>query len=529
MKTFKPRPSFSDPTVYYSLLQVSFPMISSDLETDRVQELDQLLSLIHPRIVDYVASADANSEKFQANSLGSFHEPLELKKIFTSEEGIFERGLKNDHDLLFHHIDNVLKYSVNTWNPGFLDKLYASNNPIGVISDIILSVLNTNSHVYTVSPVLSVLENYMGRKYARLFYLNHQDTCGGLTFSGGSWSNITAMQIARSIKYPETKLHGNGNFKFAVYASKHCHYSIEKAAILLGIGSKSVFKVDINSDGTMNTRSLEETIQKSISEGYTPLFINTTAGTTVFGLYDDIQAASAIAKKFNVWLHVDGSWGGNVIFSEVHKKKLKGSEFADSITTNPHKMLGTPNTCSFLLLPDVKTFQTANSLAAPYLFHGRENDEENMDLADGTMGCGRRADAFKFYLTWLYYGYDGLQQRVDHAFRIVEYFVQSITNVPGFTLVDEHPQCLQVCFYYRPEGYEGDDMTNITRFISRTLHSQGRYLMDFSPNPTKDEKGEFFRVVFNSPILTDKIIDDLVASIVSVGAAYQKKMGQLKN
>lgn len=72
-------------------------------------------------------------------------------------------------------------------------------------------------------------------------------------------------------------------------------------------------------------------------------------------------------------------------------------------------------------------------------------------------------------------------------------------------------------------------MTNITRFISRTLHSQGRYLMDFSPNPTKDEKGEFFRVVFNSPILTDKIIDDLVASIVSVGAAYQKKMGQLKN
>lgn len=497
-------------------------MISSDLESNRVQELDQLLSLIHPRVVDYVASADRNSDKYQVDSLGSFHEPLELKAIFTSEEGIYERGLQNDQKELFRHIDNVLKYSVNTWNHGFLDKLYASNNPIGVISDVILSVLNTNSHVYTVSPVLSVLENYMGRKYAKLFYLNHLETCGGLTFSGGSWSNITAMHIARSIKFPSTKLEGNANFKFAVYASDHCHYSVVKSAILLGLGSNNVFKVSINADGSINTNSLESTIEESIANGYTPLFINATAGTTVFGLYDDIIAVSAVAKKFNTWLHIDGSWGGNVIFSEKHKKKLQGCELADSITTNPHKMLGTPNTCSFLLLPDVKTFQTANSLAAPYLFHGRENDDENMDLADGTMGCGRRADAFKFYLTWLYYGYKGLQLRVDHAFKIVEYFVKIVSSTPGFSLVVEEPQCLQVCFYYRPPGYEATDMTPVTRFISRELHRQGRYLMDFSPNPKKDEKGEFFRVVFNSPILTDQVIDDLVKNIVSVGAGFKQ-------
>lgn len=494
--------------------------ISSGLEQNRVAELDQLLSLIHPRIVDYVASADLNSGSFTTGSLGSYHEPQTLKKIFTSETDLFEKGIKGDNVELFRHIDNVLTYSVNTWNPGFLDKLYASTNPIGVVSDLILSVLNTNSHVYTVSPVLSVLENYVGKKYASLYFKNNQDTCGGLTFSGGSWSNITALQIARSLLFPETKLEGNGDKKFAVYASKHCHYSVEKAAILLGLGSNAVFKVDINSDGTMNTESLETVIKDTVAKGYIPLFVNATAGTTVFGLFDNLTQIGAIAKRHRVWFHIDGSWGGNVIFSKHHRARLDGCELADSITTNPHKMLGTPTTCSFLLLPDVKKFQTANSLNAPYLFHGRENDDENLDLADGTMGCGRRADLFKLYLAWLYYGTQGFQERVDHAFAIVRYFVEKISATPGFLLVVADPQCLQVCFYYKPSHYSGSDLTEVTRYVSRELHRQGKYLMDFLPNPGHDSHGEFFRVVFNSPILTDAVIDDLVESIVRVGATY---------
>ena len=78
-------------------------------------------------------------------------------------------------------------------------------------------------------------------------------------------------------------------------------------------------------------------------------------------------------------------------------------------------------------------FQTAMSLKAPYLFHGRElGSDENYDLADGTMGCGRRSDAFKFYLGWLYYGEQGFAKRVEHAYSIMEYFVQSIRSNPNF-------------------------------------------------------------------------------------------------
>ncbi|EMG49902.1 dtxS4 L-aspartate decarboxylase dtxS4 [Candida maltosa Xu316] len=479
------------------------------------EELNSLLTELKPRLLAYVEESDPKSSKYNPQSLGTFHEPKFLKQQFIDPNNDLNDACSQQE--LFETIDKVLKYSVNTWNPGFLDKLYASNNPIGVVSDILLSMLNTNSHVYTVSPVLSVLENYIGKKYAQLFF--HTETCGGLTFSGGSWSNITSLQLARSLKFPDTKTKGNGDYKFALYTSKHCHYSVEKAAILLGIGSENVFKVDVDEDGVMDVSKLEAVIEETKSKGYTPLYINATAGTTVFGSYDPFMEISKIAKKHNIHFHIDGSWGGNVIFSEKYKDRLNGSQYADSITVNPHKMLGIPNTCSFLLLPQVANFQTAMSLKAPYLFHGRESgDDENYDLADGTMGCGRRSDAFKFYLGWLYYGQKGFAERVDHAYSIMEYFVQKIKHDGSFEIVGpQSPQCLQVCFYYHPSTVKDKDNTTITRYISRELHKLGKYLVDFSPNPVDDTQGEFFRVVFNSPALTTEIIDDLIASIVKVG------------
>lgn len=494
-------------------------MLQSDLETNRASELDKLLKLVTPKILDLIERSEINGDKYDSQSLGSYHSPQFLKDEFSAFNNDFS-GIKGHDDKLQVLLDKVLQYSVNTWNPGFLDKLYASNNPIGVVSDMILSVLNTNSHVFTVSPVLSVLENFIGKAYGKLFYNN--ETCGGLTFSGGSWSNVTSLQMARSLLYPDTKINGNGSYKFAVYTSKHCHYSVEKAAMLLGLGSANVFKVDVNPDGTMKYEDLEATVEDSIIKGFTPLYISSTAGTTVFGSFDNFVEINKVAKKYKIWFHIDGSWGGNVIFSEKQKYRLNGCELSDSITVNPHKMLGVPTTCSFLLVSDVANFQKSMSLSAPYLFHGRENGEENFDLADGTMGCGRRADSFKFYMAWKYYGTKGFEQRVDHAYAIVDYFKQQISQNPNFSLVVQ-PDCLQVCFYFKPSNYELSDFTPITRFISRELHRKGKYLMDFSPNPhAEEDHGEFFRVVFNSPILTDKVIDELIGEIIATGEEFMQ-------
>lgn len=496
-----------------------------DLEKNRVQELQDILKPAIDIIINYVKEID-NGER----DLGPrFEDPKELYKILELEdlEAKFQNAVQTETSVssteMLRVFGKILDNSVTTWNPGFMDKLYVGSNPIGILSDLLLSILNTNSHVFTVSPALSAIERKVSQRYANLYGFSDK-FAGGLTFSGGSWSNITSLQIARSIKYPETKLEGTSGHKFAIFTSAHCHYSVEKAAILLGIGANSVFKIPVDEVGRMNVKILSQSIQERIAEGYTPLYVNATAGTTVFGSFDPFEEISAVAKDYNMWVHIDGSWGGNVIFSPEKAHMLKGSHLVDSITASPHKMLGVPTTCSFLLVPDERIFTQANSLHAPYLFHNARDDEENFDLGNGTMGCGRRSDAVKLYLAWLYYGQGGLKKRVEHSYAIANYFVAKLKETEGFTLINDFPiPCLQVCFYYNPVGEKltGAEMTVRTRRIAKALHCSGEFLIDFSPNPndalTGHDNGEFFRCVFNSPNITSSIVDRLVDRIVALG------------
>ncbi len=120
------------------------------------------------------------------------------------------------------------------------------------------------------------------------------------------------------------------------------------------------------------------------------------------------------------------------------------------------------------------------------------------------MLCGRRSDALKLYLGFLWYGRKGYEDRVDHAFEIAEYFCTSIESRKGFTLISSNPPpCLQVCFFYSPSGdlsASKEENTRITRTIAHDLHSSGQFLVDYAPEAGEQSRGEFFRVVFNSPM-----------------------------
>ncbi|KAK8055604.1 PLP-dependent transferase [Apiospora rasikravindrae] len=493
----------------------------------RADELEDLIDAVKSLIVPYVRSAD-QAASFKAagqvskgadgqpqNVLIDTHKPAELiEKLKLSLPEAEGRGKEG----LLATIQDVLKYSVNTWDQGFLDKLYASTNAVGVVSELLLSVLNTN-----VSPRLPSLarldhhrENHSPPTSQPLRL--RRPRAGGVTCQGGSASNLTSIAIARNALYPECKTAGNGARRFVLFTSAHGHYSVEKAAVTCGMGAQAVVPVAVDpATGCMDPAALRAAVLRvhDDGDGRTPLYVNATAGTTVLGSFDDFRAISAVCREFGMWLHIDGSWGGPCIFSASQKHKLAGSELADSITVNPHKMMNVPVTCSFLLTNDLTVFHKANTLPAGYLFHGAGDDGEVYDLADLTLQCGRRADSLKLALAWIYYGAAGFEKMIDHAFTMAAHMANLIDAAPDFELASSNPPpCLQICFYYTPGGKlaeSKEENTRRTREMVGLLIGRG-FMVDYAPGPN----GSFFRVVVNCQTLKETV-EGLVKALGEVG------------
>ncbi|PGH18898.1 hypothetical protein AJ80_04316 [Polytolypa hystricis UAMH7299] len=534
---------------------------------DRAAEVRNLLNAVQDRLVQFIRAADEDNyettggdakDKGPHTALVEYQTPQDLQAVLNLDIPDAGQG----QDGLLKILDQVLRYSVNTWHQGFLDKLYASTNAPGVAAELILAALNTNVHVYQVSPALSVIEKYTAKRLAALFGLNGPHA-GGISVQGGSASNTTSIVIARNNLFPETKADGYGDRKFVLFTSAHGHYSIEKAAQMLGFGSNAVWSVPVDAQGRLIPSSLEELIEKAKSEGKTPFYVNATAGTTVLGSFDPFAEIAAICQKYKLWFHIDGSWGGAFAFSSRQRTKLSGSHLADSIAINPHKMLGTPVTCSFLLGADVRQFHRANTLPAGYLFHNGDDPEtivngqdttrsslepespEVWDLADLTLQCGRRADSLKLFLGWTYYGSHGYQRQINSACGVAAYLATLIENSPNLVLLSQNPPpCLQVCFYYAPnkqfiyppgkeidghalsESERGKRNSKITEEVTRGLVPRG-FMVDFAPPSADDDEaavvgnGKFFRCVVN--VLTKKeTADALVKAAMEVGEQVVK-------
>ena len=394
-------------------------------------------------------------------------------------------------------------------------------------------------HVYRVSPVLTSIEKQTSRQLATLFGLEGE-YAGGLTQPGGSAANCTAMITARNNLFPDTKLDGCSTRKFVVFTSAHSHYSIDTAAQMSGIGLASCLKVPVDSEGRMMVSELDRMIQESRLQGLTPFFVNATAGTTVRGAFDPLLAIGQLCRQEGLWFHVDASWGGCVAFSSRYRGKLIGSELANSLTVNPHKMINVPVTCSFLLGKDLRCFWLSNSLPAGYLFHengfhhdkGLNGQQKNgyklnqhngtpkspsevWDLASLSLQCGRRGDALKLALGWMYYGTSGYGTQIDNAFDTAAYFADRVTENKYLVLVGSNPPpCLQVCFYYAPNGSLGADPaqnTENTRRIADSLVSRG-FKVDHAPG----ERGEFLRPVVHMNV-TKQVVDTLIGVVLDIG------------
>ncbi|KAM5435197.1 Glutamate decarboxylase 2 [Microsporum ferrugineum] len=514
---------------------------------ERPEEVRKVLNSVQERVVGFVEQADRASlvpgqkDNESQPKILDFKKPEELKEVF--KEGLTTSG--QGHDGLVRIVDDLLKYSVNTWQQGFLDKLYSSPNAPGLAAELLLGALNANVHVYQSAPALTVVEKLTTRRFAELFGLTGPNA-GGISVQGGSASNTTAIVVARNTLFPDTKKNGTGDHRFVLFTSAHGHYSIEKAAQMIGLGSNAVCSVPVDREGRMIPQMLDEEIQKAKDADKTPLFVNATAGTTVLGTFDPFSEIAEICRKHKLWFHIDGAWGGAFIFSNRQKHKLEGSHLADSIAINPHKMLGVPLTCSFLLGADMTQFHGSNTLPAGYLFHNDVSDgSEVWDLGDLTLQCGRRGDALKMFLNWNYIGSAGYEERIDSASDVAVHLCDLISESPDLILLSENPPpCFQICFFYAPfkqmvhgsgklvdgrtldEAERGKLNGEITSMIADDLIQQG-FMVDYAPPAAAQVEGDgkYLRCVVN--LHTKKeTVERLVEVVLELGAkAVRKQRG----
>ncbi|MDR2549708.1 MAG: pyridoxal-dependent decarboxylase [Desulfobulbus sp.] len=384
-----------------------------------------------------------------------------------------ERG-RGDWDALFTWVEHYLAHAVNTSNPAYLNRMWAGANLPSVVGEVIAAVTNTSACTFETAPVSTLMEKYMLQTMLDL--VGFQGGCGQMT-TGSSNANMLAMMAARNGLLPEVKQQGlfGGQELFAL-VNADAHYSMDRAANILGLGASHLLKIPVDDHGRMRIDALEERLAETVAAGGKPFFVVATAGTTVRGGYDLLEPLLALRERYRFWLHVDGAWGGAVIFSDrLRRQFLPALEQADSFTLDFHKMLGAALMCNVLLFNRRPTFlrEVCSAGDESYIFRQGE-DGEVRDLGTLSLQCGRRVDSLKWFLDWKFYGQAGLAERVEQYLELCRYAEDQVGRLPELEMVVPR-ESFNVCFRFRPP--EGIPAEPFNKALRERMHRAGRALV----------------------------------------------------
>lgn len=443
-------------------------------------------------------------------------EPKDLAQLLDLE--LRETG-ESQHRVL-QRVKDVAKYSVKTSHPRFFNQQYGGVDYHALAGRFLSEALNTNLFTYEVAPVFVLMEAEVLRGLRQLVGWPEGD---GLFCPGGSTSNMYAMNLARYQMFPEVKSQGLWKLpRLTVFTSSQSHYSVQKGAAFLGLGTDNVIVVKVDDGGHMIPEDLDAKIKLSRSEGAAPFLVSCTSGSTVQGAFDPLGRIADVCEKHNLWMHVDAAWGGSVLVSKQHRHLMKGVERANSVAWNPHKMLVAGLQCSVLLLRDTTNLlKQCHSASASYLFQQDKFYDVNLDVGDKSVQCSRKVDCLKLWLMWKAVGTLGLAERVDRAFLHVRYLMEQMEKREGFLLLWK-PDFVNVCFWYVPPSLRGkeetagywDKLAKVAPTIKERMMKSGTMMVGYQP---LGDKVNFFRVVLFSPLVTLKDVDFVLDEIERLG------------
>lgn len=358
--------------------------------------------------------------------------------------------------------DLVAKNAIFTQHPNCIAHLHTPPLMPAIAAEAMIAALNQSMDSWDQASSATYVEQRVVDWLCDKYELGAD--ADGIFTSGGTQSNQMGLLLARD--WIADKLSGHSIQKLGlpeyapklrIICSKKSHFTVQKSASWMGLGEQSVLTVDTNSNGTMDSTQLENVVAQAKAEGLIPFAIVGTAGTTDHGAIDDLTSIADMAERHDLWMHVDGAYGGALILSS-HKNRLAGIEKADSVSVDFHKLFYQTISCGAVLLKDKSNFK--------YLLHhadylNREHDELP-NLVDKSVATTKRFDALKVFMTMQSVGPDTLGEMYDHLIEQTVDVAKLVKAHSNFELLAE-PSLSTVLF--RCNHQEAGDLDKLNQVV----------------------------------------------------------------
>lgn len=382
-----------------------------------------------------------------------------LRRLFAGEV-LNESGC--DPEQLWSRISQVVSESVAVSHRHTAAHLHCPPLIPALAAEVVLSALNQSMDSFDQAPAATVLEEETVRWLCREAGL--EQGSDGVFTAGGTQSNYMALLLARD-SCLDRHFHWSAQKqglpvearKLRILCSDVAHFTVEKSAAQLGLGTEAVVRVATGEHFQMSPAALGTAVEQLQSQNLIPMAIVGTAGTTDFGSVDPLPEIASLAHTAGAWFHVDAAYGSALLFSLRHRQQLEGIETADSISMDFHKLFWQPISCAAFLLRDAGNFRYLK-LYADYLNPEAHEELGIPNLVTRSLATTRRFDALKLWVSFQTLGRKKLGEMIDATIDLAAHAAECIRRNPRLELMHD-PTLSCVVFRYLPENPAVDPHT----------------------------------------------------------------------
>ncbi len=416
---------------------------------------------------------------------------------------------------VFDKLRLIISNSVVVGHPNTAAHLHCPPLLAALAAEAVISALNQSMDSFDQAPMATILE----QKFVQWLTAEAGFPAGanGTFTTGGTQSNYMGLLLARDA-FLKSRFEWSAQkqglppqvSRMRVLCSEVAHFTVEKSAAQLGLGTNAVIRVPVDDEFRMRPESLRKMLDEMRDKNLLPFAIVATAGTTDFGSVDPLQEIADVAGSAGVWLHVDAAYGGVLLFSHRHRDKLEGIASADSLSIDFHKLFWQPIPASAFLLRDARHFELIK-LHANYLNPETHEEQGIPDLVTNSLLTTRRFDVLKLWLSFQMLGRRKLGTMIDRTIELADCAAKAVGRTRELQLIHGGPLST-VVFRYIPSR-PGLDEDGLNAELRQRLFDRGIAIIGH----TRVRGRQCLKLTCMNPAVSDAQMEALVGTIAEHG------------